>query len=175
MISTSKPSPQSMDVEDHAFKGRKKALEGDTMIDLDRLNSWLRNNVGAFSRASDHSTVQRWAIEIPLIRSPAPAVCLSCDANPSERCCRRRTPRPGVSGHLGPAPRRLPSSTPYALCLDPDVIGTTFYVMEMMEGEIYWNGLLPDVEPRETRADVSVTDRNSGAVAQSKSGYAGPR
>jgi aminoglycoside phosphotransferase (APT) family kinase protein len=33
----------------------------------------------------------------------------------------------------------------YALCTDEKVIGTHFYVMEMVEGRIFWNATLPDV------------------------------
>ena len=32
----------------------------------------------------------------------------------------------------------------YCLCLDESVIGTIFYVMEMVEGNIYWEPTLPD-------------------------------
>ena len=32
----------------------------------------------------------------------------------------------------------------YCLCLDESVIGTIFYVMEMVEGNIYWDPTLPD-------------------------------
>lgn len=39
-----------------------------------------------------------------------------------------------------------------ALCLDEDVIGTIFYVMENVEGRILWDGTLPDYQPAERRA-----------------------
>ena len=35
----------------------------------------------------------------------------------------------------------------YALCDDPAVIGTMFYVMELVEGRILWDGTLPDATP----------------------------
>jgi aminoglycoside phosphotransferase (APT) family kinase protein len=33
----------------------------------------------------------------------------------------------------------------YGLCVDEDVIGTSFYVMEMIEGRIFWNGTFPGI------------------------------
>jgi aminoglycoside phosphotransferase (APT) family kinase protein len=38
----------------------------------------------------------------------------------------------------------------YALCTDDEVIGTWFYIMEMVEGRIFWDPTFPDVD-RETR------------------------
>lgn len=46
----------------------------------------------------------------------------------------------------------FPVAKAYALCLDEDVIGTIFYVMENVEGRILWDGTLPDYQPAERRA-----------------------
>src|ERR1700761_3936061 len=35
-------------------------------------------------------------------------------------------------------PTGYPVARPYGLCVDPEVIGTMFYVMEMVEGRIIW-------------------------------------
>ena len=35
----------------------------------------------------------------------------------------------------------------YALCEDAGVIGSMFYIMEAVEGEIHWNGTLPELDP----------------------------
>ena len=43
----------------------------------------------------------------------------------------------------------FPVARPYALCLDADVIGTPFYVMEMVEGRIFWEAHLPQVPDEE--------------------------
>ena len=40
----------------------------------------------------------------------------------------------------------------YALCEDEAVTGTMFYVMEMVDGNIYWDLTLPDQTPTERRA-----------------------
>ena len=49
-------------------------------------------------------------------------------------------------------PLGFPVARPYALCEDESVIGTMFYVMDMVEGRILWDGTLPDMAPAERRA-----------------------
>jgi len=49
-------------------------------------------------------------------------------------------------------PTGFPVPRPYALCQDESVVGAWFYVMEMVEGRILWNGLLPEATPQERRA-----------------------
>ncbi|MDE2464006.1 MAG: phosphotransferase family protein [Alphaproteobacteria bacterium] len=49
-------------------------------------------------------------------------------------------------------PTGFPVAKPYLLCEDESVIGTTFYVMECVEGRIYWGPLLPDCSARERTA-----------------------
>lgn len=44
----------------------------------------------------------------------------------------------------------VPVATTHALCEDPTVIGTAFYVMSHVDGRIFWDPALPDV-PREQR------------------------
>ncbi|MEA3139166.1 MAG: hypothetical protein QOK23_1335 [Gammaproteobacteria bacterium] len=39
----------------------------------------------------------------------------------------------------------VPVAHVYALCEDPDVIGSAFYVMDYVEGRIFWDALLPEV------------------------------
>ena len=46
----------------------------------------------------------------------------------------------------------VPVARPIALCEDDAVIGSTFYLMEMVEGRTFWNGALPDCSPDERRA-----------------------
>lgn len=47
-------------------------------------------------------------------------------------------------------PTGFPVARPYLLCEDESIIGTIFYVMEHVEGRIYWGPLLPD-QTREQR------------------------
>lgn len=49
-------------------------------------------------------------------------------------------------------PLGFPVAKPYGLCEDENVTGTMFYVMDMVEGRILWDGTLPDCEPAERRA-----------------------
>ena len=41
----------------------------------------------------------------------------------------------------------FPVAKAYALCEDADVIGTAFYVMDMVEGRIFWDSTLPGLDP----------------------------
>jgi aminoglycoside phosphotransferase (APT) family kinase protein len=49
-------------------------------------------------------------------------------------------------------PLGYPVARPYGLCTDESVVGTMFYVMDMVEGRILWDGTLPDYAPAERRA-----------------------
>ena len=46
----------------------------------------------------------------------------------------------------------VPVPRVYALCEDDAVIGTAFYVMEHLDGRIFWDQRLPDIPPDERRA-----------------------
>ena len=46
----------------------------------------------------------------------------------------------------------FPVARPFGLCTDDMVIGTWFYVMEMVEGRIFWDSALPDVAPADRAA-----------------------
>ena len=48
-------------------------------------------------------------------------------------------------------PLGLPVAKPFALCEDAEVIGAPFYVMEMVEGRVFWDGALPDVAREDRR------------------------
>ena len=49
-------------------------------------------------------------------------------------------------------PTGFPVPKPYGLCTDETVLGTMFYVMDMVEGRILWNQSLPDYDPPERHA-----------------------
>ncbi|MFN7264982.1 MAG: phosphotransferase [Phenylobacterium sp.] len=49
-------------------------------------------------------------------------------------------------------PTGFPVARSYGLCTDESVIGTWFYVMDMVEGRILWDQTLPQYEPAERRA-----------------------
>ena len=48
-----------------------------------------------------------------------------------------------------------PVARSYGLCLDETVIGTPFYVMEMVEGRIFWDVAFPEVAQAERPASTS--------------------
>ncbi|MEO0878316.1 MAG: phosphotransferase family protein [Pseudomonadota bacterium] len=45
----------------------------------------------------------------------------------------------------------FPAPKTYALCEDPDVVGTAFFIMDFVEGRIFWDSALPDAAPSERR------------------------
>src|SRR5580692_4366976 len=49
-------------------------------------------------------------------------------------------------------PTGFPVAKPYVLCEDESIIGTMFYVMDCVEGRIYWDAQLPDLSPKERYA-----------------------
>ncbi len=46
----------------------------------------------------------------------------------------------------------FPVARPYILCTDDSVIGSMFYVMDKVEGRVFWDLKLPDLSPAERRA-----------------------
>ena len=55
-----------------------------------------------------------------------------------------------VMGSL--ADTRVPVPRVYALCEDDAIIGSTFYVMEFLDGRVFWDQRLPGLAPPERRA-----------------------
>jgi aminoglycoside phosphotransferase (APT) family kinase protein len=49
------------------------------------------------------------------------------------------------------AKAEFPVAKSYALCLDEAVIGTTFYIMEYVEGRVFWDPTLPHLARHERR------------------------
>ena len=45
----------------------------------------------------------------------------------------------------------FPVPRTYCLCEDESIVGTMFYIMEMVEGRIFWDPRLPDLPPAERR------------------------
>jgi aminoglycoside phosphotransferase (APT) family kinase protein len=45
----------------------------------------------------------------------------------------------------------VPVAHVYALCEDPEVIGSSFYVMDYIEGRIFWSATLPEVDAAQRR------------------------
>ena len=66
-----------------------------------------------------------------------------------------------VLGSLGSA--KFPVAHVYGLCTDSSVIGSQFYIMELVEGRIFWNATFPEV-PHEER--VRYFDAMNATIAQ---------
>ena len=60
-------------------------------------------------------------------------------------------------------PTGFPVAKPYVLCEDESIIGTAFYVMEYVDGRIFWGPLLPGVSKEERFA---VYDAMNATIAQ---------
>ena len=57
----------------------------------------------------------------------------------------------------------LPVPHIHALCTDEAVLGTMFYVMDLVDGRIFWDAALPGMEPRERAA---IYDAMNATIAQ---------
>ena len=56
------------------------------------------------------------------------------------------------NAHLGISPeKRVPVPQPYTLCEDSTVIGTPFYVMEFLDGRIFTDIYMPQLDPKDRR------------------------
>ncbi len=114
-------------------------------LDLDRLVPWLAAAVPGFAGPA---TARKFAggqsnptflVEAPsgrlVLRRKPPGVLLP-SAHAVEREYR-------VMKALGPTPVPVPKVR--ALCEDPGVVGTPFYVMDFLEGRIFWDPALPEI------------------------------
>ena len=63
-------------------------------------------------------------------------------------------------------PTGFPVARTYGLCRDEEVIGTMFYVMDMVEGRILWDQSLPDYTPEERRPIYMAQVKTLGRPAQ---------
>jgi aminoglycoside phosphotransferase (APT) family kinase protein len=124
-------------------------------FDTQRLNAWMQGHIAGFSGPID---VQQFAggqsNPTFLVQSPG------------HRYVLRRKP-PGKllpSAHAVDREFRVlaalegtpvPVAHVHALCEDPDVIGSAFYVMDYVEGRIFWDALLPEVPAPQRRAVYS--------------------
>jgi aminoglycoside phosphotransferase (APT) family kinase protein len=58
----------------------------------------------------------------------------------------------------------VPVARVYALCDDPAVIGTAFYVMEYVEGRVLWDPMLPGMTPQARTAHYAELNRVIAAL-----------
>ncbi|MFL6654768.1 MAG: phosphotransferase [Sulfurifustis sp.] len=58
----------------------------------------------------------------------------------------------------------VPVAKTYALCVDDSIIGTAFYIMDYVDGRIFWDPRLPDLTPSERRAIYDEENRVIAAL-----------
>jgi len=121
-------------------------------LDTVRLAAWMRDHVADFSGPIDlRQFAGGQSNPTFLVQSPA------------RRYVLRRKP----TGKLLPSAHAVdrefrvmralegsdvPVAKAYALCEDPTVIGTAFYVMDYVEGRLFWDAALPEVAAADRRA-----------------------
>ncbi|GAA0311570.1 phosphotransferase [Sphingomonas oligophenolica] len=77
-------------------------------------------------------------------------------------------------------PTGFPVPAPFGLCEDPGVIGSMFYIMELVEGRNLWDGSLPGMTPEGRRAiyeamvDTLAALHNTDPVAAGLGDYGKP-
>ncbi|MEE2565962.1 phosphotransferase [Hyphobacterium marinum] len=137
---------------DESFSGTKPVADA-LKFDEAALRAWMADNVGGadgdltvrqFKGGQSNPTyrVEAGGRSYVLRRKPPGKLLPSAHAVDREY---------RVMKALGEA--GFPVPVMHGLCEDPDVLGTAFYVMDFVEGRIFWDPMLPDVD-REERAAI---------------------
>lgn len=129
------------------MESRSGAVEEVHDLDADRLAAWMAANVAGFAGPL------RYAKFAGGQSNPTYRI----DAASGRYVLRRKPFGPLLpSAHAVDREFRLiaalhptgfPVARPYGLCEDDAVIGSAFYVMEMVAGVTHWDGTLPDLAP----------------------------
>lgn len=118
-------------------------------LDLDRLSEWMTANVSGyagpltyakFAGGQSNPTYRLDTLGRSYVLRRKPFGELLPSAHAVEREYR-------VIAGLHPT--GFPVPTPYGLCEDSSVVGSAFYVMEMVPGRTLWDGKLPGMTPAE--------------------------
>ncbi len=130
------------------FAGSGAIREGHG-FDIDRLVAWMTDNVDGFAgplgveQFKGGQSNPTYKLTTPtrnyVMRRKPPGKLLK-GAHAIEREYR-------VISALGAA--GFPTAHAYALCEDEHVVGTAFYLMEMVEGRIFWDSTLPGLTTQE--------------------------
>jgi aminoglycoside phosphotransferase (APT) family kinase protein len=125
--------------------------EGGDPIDVDRLAGWLAAQVAGFAGpVTAHKFPGGQSNPTYRLDSPGGAYVLRRKPFgpilPSAHAVEREY-RAIAALH----PTGFPVPRPHALCEDAGVIGSPFYVMELIEGRTIWDGTMPDAAPDERR------------------------
>ena len=140
------------DVEADIFSGTKP-VDPRYAIDEGAVSAWMKENVDGFSGA----------MEVRQFKGGQSNPTYQL-LTPNQNYVLRRKP-PGKllpSAHAvdrefkvisGLYPTGFPVAKPFGLCMDEDVIGTIFYIMDSVEGRILWDGTLPG-STNDERGDI---------------------
>lgn len=121
-------------------------------LDLGALDAWMRANVADYGAPL---TVEqfRGGQSNPTYKLITPA---------KTYVLRKQPPGPLLKGAhaldrearvlTGLSQAGFPVAAVHGLCTDPTVIGTIFYVMDMVEGRIFWDSAIPEVSHAERAA-----------------------
>jgi aminoglycoside phosphotransferase (APT) family kinase protein len=126
---------------------------GSTMIDIPRLEEWMSAHVHGFTgplgvkQFAGGQSNPTFLLESPerryVLRRKPPGKLLP-SAHAVDREYRVVTALGGTE---------VPVARGFGLCSDPAVLGADFYVMDYVEGRIFWTAALPEV-PAENRRDI---------------------
>ncbi|PTW49267.1 aminoglycoside phosphotransferase (APT) family kinase protein [Sphingomonas faeni] len=121
-------------------------------LDLDKLSAWMTANVPGYAgpltyaKFAGGQSNPTYRLDTPdrayvLRRKPFGPILPSAHAVDRE-----------YRVIAGLHPTGFPVPRPYGLCEDAAVIGSAFYVMEMVEGRTIWDGAMPGATPPERTA-----------------------
>ncbi len=133
-------------------------MTSDPLVDLNRLDSWMRDNVVNFTGPISVAKIEggqsnpTFRLDTPsksyvLRRKPAGQLLKSAHAVDREF---------RVQSAL--AQTDVPTAHMHALCQDPDVLGADFYVMDYIKGRSFDDPRMPSLDPKERREIM--TDMN---------------
>ena len=135
-------------------------------FDFGALEAWMRANVAGFEGPIEVEQFRggqsnpTFRITTPqrryvMRRKPAGKLLPSAHAVDREHRVMTALARSGV-----PVPRT------FGLCTDDAVIGSAFFVMDFVEGRVFWDGTLPGMQPAERRAIYDEMNRVISALHQ---------
>lgn len=120
-------------------------------LDLERLNRWLRDHLSGlagdfsvekFPGGQSNPTYRIGSSTGSFVLRRKPFGQLLASAHAVEREYQLITAL---------APAGFPVPRPLALCDDPDVIGSPFYIMELVDGVTFWDPCLPNLSAERRR------------------------
>ncbi|MCC7083022.1 MAG: phosphotransferase [Burkholderiales bacterium] len=149
-MSATNPTPAGMTDAFAQFRGTMP-VEQRLRIDVERLAKYLSGRIPAFAAlrvsqfkgGQSNPTYLLEADEKRYVLRRKPPGKLLPSAHAVEREYRIMTALAGSS---------VPVARTWCLCEDPQVIGTEFFLMDHVDGNVYWDPTLPTLDPPRRRA-----------------------